>query len=148
MYPNPQEVLPLPPGSHVAEYTAHVNALVDACRSSAPDRLRQWVTGWVDGVRRAAGASTDRAQVELYANLVEAFARRMLSSPGTCVPAVAQLVLARVHGFSSWEELSEHLIAINDPRSRVVAFERAADVIVAGDVTTLHELLGKYPGLV
>jgi hypothetical protein len=62
--------------------------------------------------------------------------------------ADAQLVIARMHSFESWPKLLQHIEQLkrNDPE--VMRFENAADAIVAGDITTLRQMLQEHPELV
>ncbi|WP_138476459.1 ankyrin repeat domain-containing protein [Dyadobacter bucti] len=59
----------------------------------------------------------------------------------------ARLVVAREHGFESWEVFCSHVQALSEDNSVVKQFERAADAIVSGDIDTLATLLSKNPAL-
>ena len=46
MYPNPQDVLPLARRPDLERYRKRAKDLVKACRSAAPDAIRNWVSTW------------------------------------------------------------------------------------------------------
>ena len=48
MYPNPQDVLPLPPRPSLEQYKKQAKELVRACKASAPDAIREWAARWPD----------------------------------------------------------------------------------------------------
>ncbi len=153
MFPNPQDVLPLPPSPGLDRYRKLAKELVKACRSPEPDAISRWCERWVIGLARAgapleharAGRTMDRA-----ANDVEEFALRLLRPSGrpACVLANAQLVIARSHGFSGWTAFAEHLDRLAHEQSDEAAFEAAADAIVSGDESSLRRLLAAHPDLV
>jgi ankyrin repeat protein len=59
-------------------------------------------------------------------------------------PADARLVLAREHGFESWEQFRRHVQALPESGE---PFRRAFRAIEARDDAALRELLDRYPGL-
>ena len=59
--------------------------------------------------------------------------------------ADARLVLAREHGFESWEQFRRHVQALPESGE---PFRRAFHAIEARDRSALSELLDRYPGLV
>ncbi len=59
--------------------------------------------------------------------------------------ADARLVLAREHGFESWEQFRRHVQALPESGE---PFRRAFRAIEARDAGALRELLERYPGLV
>ena len=64
----------------------------------------------------------------------------------TLGPDDARLVVAREHGFETWERLASFVEAVQgDPA--VARFEEAADAVVGGDVERLASLLRDDPGL-
>jgi ankyrin repeat protein len=135
MYPNPQDVLPLPPRPSLEQYKKRAKELVKACKSGDPAAIRAWVERWLDAL--------DAAQPEG----LEEFARRKLSESG-CALSDAQFIIARAHGFKSWPRFSQHLESLARATSPISAFEAAADAIVAGDVGTLARLLRENPELI
>jgi len=150
MYPNPQDVLPLPPRPDLHQYRKRAKDLVKACRSGDPAALRTWAARWVRDLLELQPEG-DRAHhlrdAERYADQVAGFAReRLTGTPGAL--AQAQFVIARAHGFESWPRLAHHLEALGGSRTPVSAFEEAADAIIAGDRVTLERLLDEHPDLV
>jgi hypothetical protein len=64
------------------------------------------------------------------------------------VLADAQFFLAREHGFLSWPNFAEQVLALENAQSPVASFESAAEAIVSGDDQALATLLRKDPSLV
>ncbi len=149
MYPNPQDVLPLPPRPDLYHYRKRAKDLVKACSSADPAAIRAWAMRWVRDLLELQSDS-DRAphirDAERYTDQVAAFARERLAAG--CALAQAQFVIARAHGFESWPRLAHHLEALGGARTPVSAFEEAADAIIAGDRGTLERLLRESPDLV
>ncbi|HEX6368291.1 MAG TPA: ankyrin repeat domain-containing protein [Longimicrobium sp.] len=149
MYPNPQDVLPLPPRPDLDHYRKRAKELVRACSSADPAAIDAWAARWVRDLIELRPES-DRAQyareVGRYGQQVAGFARERLV-PAACALAQAQYVIARAHGFASWPRLVHHLEALG-ARSPVSTFEAAADAIVTGDRATLERLLRRDPDLV
>lgn len=150
MYPNPQDVLPLPPRPDLHHYRKRAKDLARACSSGDPTAIRAWAARWVRDLVELQPEG-DRARhmrdAERYADQVAGFARERLA-PAGCALAQAQFVIARAHGFESWPRLAHHLEALGGSRTPVSAFEEAADAIVAGDLATLERLLRATPDLV
>jgi ankyrin repeat protein len=135
MYPNPQDVLPLPPRPSLEQYKKRAKELVKACKSGDPGAIRTWMDRWLDALNATRPEG------------LEAFARTKLSESG-CALADAQFVIARAHGFKSWPKFSEHLQSLARDASPVSTFEAAADAIIGGDVPTLTRLLRDHPELI
>ncbi|HEX6250825.1 MAG TPA: hypothetical protein VFZ56_05265, partial [Gemmatimonadaceae bacterium] len=148
MYPNPQDVLPLPPHPDLDQYRRRARELVRACRSG-DDAIRSWATGWVDRLIELHAAATGSAprDAERRAHQIADFARERLTQ-SDCALAQAQFVIARAHGFPSWPRLVHHIAAISGQDADRSAFEAAADAIVTGDLAGLERLLRAHPGLV
>lgn len=154
MYPNPQDVLPLPPHPDLHHYRKRAKDLVKACSSGDHAAIRAWAVRWVRDLLELQSDS-DRAQhmrgaeryVERCADQVADFARERLAA-AECTLAQAQFVIARAHGFESWPKLARHLEALGGARTPVSDFEMAADAIIAGDRATLERLLRESPDLV
>jgi len=150
MYPNPQDVLPLPPRPDLHHYRKRAKDLVKACNSQDSAAIRAWAARWV---RDLIELQPDDEQVqhrrdaERYADQIADFARARLA-PAECALAQAQFVIARAHGFESWPKLAHHLEALVGMPTPASAFEEAADAIIAGDRATLERLLGEHPDLV
>ena len=130
MYPNPQDVVPLPFRASLEQYKEQANDLVKACKSGAPDAVRAWAVRWP-------------AQAEQIVR----FAREALPGRG-CALSGAQFVIARVHGFETWPKFSAHLDGLARAASPISRFETAADAIIAGDTAALQRLLQEQPELV
>jgi hypothetical protein len=149
MYPNPQDVLPLPPRPDLSHYRKRAKELVKACSSADPAAIDAWAGRWVRDLIQLRPES-DRARYARdtgrYAQQVAGFARERLV-PAACALVQAQYVIARAHGFASWPRLAHHLQALG-ARTPVSTFEAAADAIVTGDRTTLERLLRHDPHLV
>ena len=149
MYPNPQDVLPLPPHPDLEQYRKRTKDLVKACRSGEEHAYHDWAARWVrdlyalqpEDVRAREGASVER-RIEQIAT----FARDRLAN-AACALTQAQFVVARAHGFPSWPKLVQHLESLALPATAVSAFERAADAITSGDLATLDTLLAARPQL-
>jgi ankyrin repeat protein len=149
MYPNPQDVLPLPPRPDLHHYRKRAKDLVKACASADPAAIDAWAARWVRDLadlpperhRAQHARDADRA-----ARQVAAFARERLV-PAGCALAQAQYVIARAHGFASWTRLARHLEALC-ARTPVSTFEQAADAIATGDGTMLERVLREEPDLV
>ncbi|HEX6133810.1 MAG TPA: ankyrin repeat domain-containing protein [Longimicrobiales bacterium] len=147
MYPNPQDVLPLPASPDLDQYRKRAKELVRACRSG-DDAVHSWAAGWVDRLFALQGDTSASARLdsERRARQVAEFARDRLAPD--CALSQAQFVIARAHGFPSWPKLVHHIEAISGADADRSAFERAADAIVAGDLAGLERLLRAHPGLV
>jgi len=130
MYPNPQDVLPLPARPNLEQYKKQAKDLVKGCRTGAIDAFHAWAARWPD-----------------HAEEIERFARETLTSRD-CALTAAQFVIARLHGFESWPKFSAHLDGLARATSPVSHFESAADAIVAGDEATLRRLLREHPELI
>jgi ankyrin repeat protein len=150
MYPNPQDVLPLPPSPSLEQYKKRAKDLVKACRSGERNAIRVWVERWLealDAVQPGDNRPTRPDAIKQRADQIEEFASSKLSRSG-CALADAQFVIARAHGFKSWPTFSEHLESMARDASSISTYETAADAIVAGDVGTLARLLRANPALV
>ena len=130
MYPNPQDVLPLPLHPSLEQYKKQAKELVRACRAGAPDVIREWAARWPD-----------------HAEQLEAFARDTLTRRD-CALTSAQFVIARAYGFESWPKFAAHLDGLARAASPISAFEAAAEAVIAGDIAVLDALIRRQPDLV
>jgi len=149
MYPNPQDVLPLPPRPDLDHYRKRAKDLAKAC-DAGNDAIGAWAARWVREVLELQ-PERDRPQLvrgaDRCANQVAEFARERLAA-ANCSLAQAQFVIARAHGFESWPKLVHHLEALGASGTEVSAFEQAADAIIDGDRAILEHLLRGNPRLV
>ena len=146
MYPNPQDVLPLPPRPSLEQYKKLAKELVKACSATNPTPLGDWIKHWIKTLARLAKPHVSLRTDDLT-NQLEAFVRNQASESKPSL-AKAQFVIARAHGFESWPKLTKHIAALTRANSPTSAFELAADAIVAGDLSRLKTLLRENPGLV
>ena len=146
MYPNPQDVLPLPPRPSLEQYKKRAKELVKACSATNPTSLRAWIKHWIETLARLAKPYVSLRTDDLV-NQLEAFVRNQTSESKFSV-ANAQFVIARAHGFESWPKLTKHIAALSRANSPTSAFELAADAIVAGDLPALKKLLRENPDMV
>ena len=130
MYPNPQDVLPLPRHPDLEQYRRQAKELARACKSNVPDAIEKWALRWPE-----------------QAKPLEAFARHTLTSRN-CALTGAQFVVARAHGFDSWPKFAAHVRDLSLAASPVATFETAAEAVIAGDLATLRRLLRERPALV
>ena len=78
MYPNPQDALPLPLHPSLEQYKKQAKDLVKACRSGAPEAIRDWAVNWLDALarlRRVAITADVRATMDRQLDQIEPFAR-------------------------------------------------------------------------
>ena len=149
MYPNMQDVLPLPARPDVDQYRKRAKELTKACLSAEGGALHEWSKRWVTDLARLvapddAGAFGDIAR---HAEQIAEFARVRLTRAG-CALSEAQFIIARAHGFLSWPKLMHHLEELSARASGTATFEEAVEAIVAGDIARLERLLHADPGLV
>ena len=146
MYPNPQDVLPLPPRPDVGQYRRRAKELSKACRSGDDAAFQQWSERWLADLARLAGADAPQRDRERRATQIAGYARERMTR-AECAVTEALFVMARAHGFASWPKLLRHLEELEARDSGTSAFERAADAVIAGDVATLDRLLRDDPAL-
>jgi len=150
MFPNPQDALPLPSRPSLEQYKKLAKDLVKTAASSDRSALRTWAVNWLKNLVQLANLqATDRLPInagQLPAEF-ESFVRKQ-ESDGKLSLSKAQFVLARSHGFESWPKFSRHLDALAHADSSEADFEKAADVIVGGQLDDLTRLLRKNPDLV
>jgi hypothetical protein len=146
MYPNPQDVLPLPPRPSLEQYRKRAKDLVRAHKSGDSGAVRAWATQWIEALARLHERPESRKAIARYADQLEHFARETLSRGAQL--SSAQLIVARAHGFESWPKLAKHLDALATTSSAVFSYEAAADAIVSGNLDTLAQLLRDDPDLI
>jgi ankyrin repeat protein len=144
VFPNPQDVLPLPARPNIEQYRTLAKDLVKACKAGSP-AIAKWSDRWI----AALLVGWEHKHIDRAATQVEAFAQRTLTRDDRrCVLADAQFVLARSHGFVSWPAFVAHLDALQHTDTETAAFETAADAIVHGDEAKLQQLLREHPELI
>ena len=146
MFPNPQDVLPLPPRPDAEHYRKRAKELSKACKSGDATAVQQWAERWLEDLARLTGNSLSQRDRERRTQQVAEYARERMAA-ADCALSEAQLVLARSHGFTSWTRLLHHLEELAARESGTSSFERAADAVVSGDVATLSALLRSDPSL-
>ena len=148
MYPNPQDVLPLPSRPDLEHYRRRAKDLAKASRSGAPGAVHEWAAHWVADLARLApdAPAPSASDTDRRVRQIAEFAHVQLTRAGGAL-SEAQFIVARAHGFQSWPKLVQHLEQLSAEDTGVSAFERAADAIVRGDRATLERLLAADPGL-
>lgn len=148
MFPNPQDVLPLPPRPDAGQYKKLAKDLLRAAKSSDGNALHEWALSWTRQVVELSGLEITPempVRIDRWAQQVARFAQRKLSDGAKLTDA--QFVIANSQGFSSWPKFLKHVEAVRRP-SPEAQFEAAADAIVDGDIDTLRKLLRANPQLV
>lgn len=155
MYPNPQDVLPLPPHPSAEQYRKRAKALVRA-HEAGIEAIGAWSRDWVATVWRtqdgnpvpaAPSRNVLAGDVDRSAQQVATFATERLST-STAPLSQAQFVLARAHGFPSWARLMQHIGSSRHDDAPHQHFEQAADAIMHGDLDRLGALLREEPTLI
>jgi hypothetical protein len=149
MYPNPQEVLALPPQPSIEQYKKRSKDLLKACKSGGPEATREWVVAWLRDLASVQRESerVSHADVDRLVDELRKFASSRLAGPN-CVLANAQFVIARAHGFLSWPKFVSHLESLTRASTPVSVYETAADAVIEGNVPLLERLLRNTPGLI
>jgi ankyrin repeat protein len=153
MFPNAQDALPLPLRPNLERYKKLAKDLVKACKLVDPNAIGDWAEAWVKMLVKRSGIKLGRKEplaIRRWTEQVEAFAQRKLSNKNGpwCRLADAQFVIARSHGFESWNKFTKHLDELSQKSSLVAKFEAVADAICNGDVKTLKRLLREEPQLI
>jgi ankyrin repeat protein len=148
VYPNPQDVLPLPPHPDLDQYRKRAKELTAAARAGEA-ALLSWTMQWIETLARLHPGAANSSPRELgrRAHQVTEFASERLRQADYSL-SQAHFVIARAHGFASWRRLVNHVDGLAHLASDISAFERAADAIVTGDLPTLERLLRADPDLV
>jgi Ankyrin repeats (3 copies) len=148
VYPNPQDVLPLPPHPDLDQYRTRAKELAAACRSG-DGSIMSWATEWIAALVRLQPEVFRESPRDLdrRAHQVAEFAGERLQR-AECSLSQAQFVIARAHGFESWPRLVHHVEGLTRSESDISTFERGAEAIATGDLLTLERLLHDDPALV
>lgn len=134
MYPNPQDVVPLPAHPNLDQYKKQAKDLSKACKSRGREGVREWAERSID----------KRGRIDAFTE----FAWNKLSAGGRCALGDAQFAIARAYGFSSWPKFARHIEAMERENTPVSAFETAANAIIEGDLATVERLLRADPSLI
>lgn len=151
MFPNPQDALPLSPRPKLNYYVDLAKGFVKACKSAEANALKDWTEEWIPSTVKLSGVVfTEHLPVAIdrWIQQVEEFAQRCKRENGSCRLTDARFIIARSHGFASWDKFSRHVEQLTLKESAIARFEAAADAIVRGDIKTLQELLQNDPQLV
>jgi len=152
MFPNPQDVLPLPSRPNVEQYKKLAKELVKVCKAERPGALREFISEWIANLLRLSRLEfTPRMPVEprrWIEEVTEFATRTMLSDQHKCNLTGAQFVIARSHGFMSWPRLVKHIEQLVARIPPIAQFEETADAIVSGDLRIVKRLLSDNPKLV
>lgn len=146
------EAIPLPPRPNLEHYKKLAKDFQKACKSDAPDAIRQWAANVLERAARHQGVEITPDFAARAAFEAEAIERRWRKAHATrgsaaCTLASAQFFVAREHGFASWPKFVAHVTESAQAHSAVFAFEEAADAIAAGNLTKLKKLLKANPQL-
>jgi hypothetical protein len=148
------DALPLPPRPDAAQYRKLAKELLAAVRSDDPEAIPHFARGWLTRLRHRTG-EPERPDAgregERFAEQLDAYWKgervpKEMPPPRRTL-AGAQLVIARVHGFTTWGALVRHVEALRSPESAVARFEASVDAIVSGDMPALERLLAEHPEL-
>src|SRR6478752_5477664 len=116
------EAVPLPPRPKLEQYKKLARDFLSVCESSDPSAVRA-LAGKLAGMQ-----DLEITQVHREAERIERSWRKITKE--RCALIDAQFFIARVHGFASWPEFSEHIEALSRDNSQVSNFEAAADAII------------------
>jgi ankyrin repeat protein len=150
MFPNAQDALPLPLRPNPEGYKKLAKDLVKGCKSTDPNAIGDWAEAWVKTLVKRSGIKLGREEARVirrWTEQVEEFAQRQLANKNVRL-ADAQFVIARSHGFESWNKFIKHLVELSKKSSLVARFEAVADAICNGDVKTVKRLLREEPQLI
>jgi len=149
MFPNPQAALPLPARPDLEQYKKLAKELLRASRSTDSNGIRNWSAHWVAKLVERSGveiAPPLPVRIDEWIRDVSDFAQTKLQQGSKL--SNAQFVIARSHGFPSWNKFAKHILDAAQANSPQAQFEAAVEAIVMGDIATLRSLLRTNPGLV
>jgi hypothetical protein len=149
MFPNPQAALPVPSRPDLEQYKKLAKDLLRAGKSTDSDGIRNWSANWVAKLVERSGveiAPPLPVRIDGWIRDVADFARSKLQRGSKL--SDAQFVIARSHGFPSWNKFARHILDATQADSPQAQFEAAVEAIVTGDIANLRSLLGSNPRLV
>lgn len=148
------DALALPPRPDIEQYKKLARDFQRVCSTGDPTAVRAWAARWVETLARLQGHADlagRRNEIDLDVQRIEQHWQALQKSNehvGHCTLAGAQLLIARCHGFVSWQKFALHLDSIARGNSPVSQFEAAVDAVVEGDIAALKRLLRENPELV
>ena len=152
MFPNPQDVLPIP---NTTDPVSSWCVALQQASGADEAAILDWATPWVAGRLAIVGTASQRdvtGMAQRIARYVDQYVTQGVASstaPGQPPRALsaegAQQVMARLFGFRDWIALEQLRHAMpTEPGAR---FEQAADAIVHGNEEQLAALLQAHPWL-
>lgn len=129
------ELAPLPFDAPIERYVEQADSLL---------------AGWQAGERHAVRAFRTK-HPKFLDDKIPWLERRMSEAEARAIRfnrEDARLALARWYDFQDWRHLSAYVAAVTTPGSPAARFERAAEAVIDGDVSTLRQLLIEDPDLV
>lgn len=148
------DALALPPRPDIEQYKKLARDFQRVCRTGDPAAVNDWAARWVETLARLQGhpdLAGRRNEIDLDVQRIEHHWQALQKSNdlvGHCTLVGAQLLIARCHGFVSWQKFALHLDSIARGNSPVSQFEAAVDAIVDGDIAALRKLLRENPELI
>src|SRR5690348_5884451 len=109
MYPNAQDVLPLPPRPDLDQYRKRAKELV-AASQDGESALLAWSMQWVTDLARLNPEAARMSPGELgrRAHQIAEYTKARMHGNGLSL-SQAQFIIARAQGFESWRKLVHHL---------------------------------------
>jgi hypothetical protein len=111
MFPNPQAALPVPSRPDLEQYKKLAKDLLRAGKSTDSDGIRNWSANWVAKLVERSGveiAPPLPVRIDGWIRDVADFAQSKLQQGGKL--SDAQFVIARSHGFPSWNKFARHIL--------------------------------------
>ena len=148
------DALPLPPRPNLDQYQTLARDLQRACESADERAVNAWAVQWLETLFSLRGLDpatpAQRREIDRESERVQQRWKRFKDADerrAKCLLVDAQLFVAREQGFTDWARFTAHVEALTRHDSPTSIFEAAVDAIVAGDATTLGQLLRDHPGL-
>src|SRR5439155_26083778 len=134
-YDGAMRIVPVPFRSRIDAYEAQADALLDAWRAGDGDAVRTFH----ENHPRFLDSRVPWLPLRLTDDDIRA---------APLGPADARLAVARWYNFLDWPSLQAHVEAVAIEGSPVCLFESGVEAVVAGDETSLRQLLRRAPELV
>ena len=144
------DALPLPARPNIEQYKKLAKDFQHACKSGQPGAMRDWSAHWAETLARLHGRAVQREICEDIERVQRQWHKLQKSNQqaARCTLSLAQLFIARCHGFVSWPKFAKHIEAMRRENSPISLFETTVDAIVSGDLPKLQKLLARNPDLV